>query len=177
MSAAHTSNAEDSQSLVPKKCALLISWMPNDLVADPSSLTAFRPVEEIYSAALELTREIGGMGAQRFADAVMTFSDIVATENNENKNAVAQLRNTVESQQRRISEMEQEMARNALEIQTLVRWCKSLVGDVKLLKDIALGVRICALIFALDSQLFTVSSGENSVSNQKRAKRRPLRGI
>lgn len=131
-----------------------------------SSTTAFRLVEEIHSVAIELTKDIGGMGSQKFADAIMTFSDNVVSENSETRNTVGLLRETVESQQQQIDQMQIQINKSAQEIQVLVRWCKSLVGDVTLLKDIALGVSVCAHIMLRDSRFLSVSPSANGVGNQ-----------
>ncbi len=94
---------------------------------------------------MELSKEIGGVGASKFAHAITALSTSVTEDNAELRSTIFNLLKKVEKQQDKIDEMEDEVAQNKRDIQTLVQLCLSLVGNVNMLKDLAIGVSICAM--------------------------------
>ncbi|KLO03918.1 hypothetical protein SCHPADRAFT_948178 [Schizopora paradoxa] len=113
----------------------------------------FKQVEDIHLAALELTKDIGGLGAQKFADAVMTFVDAVSQDKIDTKADVNQLRQACEVQHQHIDQMQMELKHTAENLHTVISICKSLLGDVGLLKDIALGFRPAQTALAIKREL------------------------
>ncbi len=113
-------------ALTTKGECLWISYIFAD--AEGALETAFKPVEEIHNAAMQLNKDLSEMGAHKFADAFMSYTDAVATENADVREIIDQLRDKVQKQEHQIAVMERETDRNKVDIMTLIQWCHSLVG-------------------------------------------------
>ncbi|KLO14574.1 hypothetical protein SCHPADRAFT_889225 [Schizopora paradoxa] len=112
-----------------------------------------RSIEDIHKAALEMTKSFGGSGGQKFADAIMTFADGVSTDTTDLKVANNNMRQVIDSQKEQIDRMNDNLNHQAQRIDTLINLCRNLVGDVTLLKDIALGYRPAQTVLAIKREI------------------------
>ena len=99
---------------------------------------------------MQMAKDVGGLGVHRFASAVTSLSDRLVMRDIDLTADMGQLREKINAQQLQI---DQHLEDNA----TLVNWCKSLVRDIEILKDMARRSRY-PLPTHQGSQLFPCSS-------------------